>query len=143
MRSNREILEQARVIAVVGCSDRPDRDSYRIASFLKRQGYKVYPVNPEITEAVGEKAYPTVTSVPEHVDIVNVFRRPDAVSAAIDDAIAAKADAVWLQLGVYDDDAEERARKAGLDVVSETCIAVESRVLGVAPRTPPASASPA
>jgi uncharacterized protein len=135
MRSAKEILEQARVIAVVGCSDSPTRDSYRIAAYLQRQGYRIIPVNPTISSALGETSYPDLKSVPEPIDLVNVFRRPDAVAGVVDDAIAAKAPAIWLQLGVYDDRAEERARQAGLDVISDQCIAVEFRLLGVsAPR---------
>jgi predicted CoA-binding protein len=130
MGSDRDILESARVIAVVGCSDTPARDSYRIASFLQREGYTVYPVNPTIESALGVKAYPDVKSIPEHVDIVSVFRRPDAVPAVVDDAIAAGAGAIWLQLGVGNDAAEERARAAGLDVVSDRCIMVEYRLMG-------------
>ncbi|HVK38313.1 MAG TPA: CoA-binding protein [Candidatus Kapabacteria bacterium] len=131
MRTEREILEQARVIAVVGCSDSPTRDSYRIAAYLQRQGYRIIPVNPTITTALGETAYPDLASVPEKVDLVNVFRRSDAVPGVVDDAIAARAPAIWLQLGIRHDEAEKRAREAGLDVVSDRCIAVEYRLLGI------------
>jgi predicted CoA-binding protein len=131
MRSEREVLESARVIAVVGCSDNPARDSNHIAAFLKREGYRVYPVNPTIASALGEKTYPDVRSIPEKVDIVNVFRRPDAVPDVVEDAIAANAGAIWLQLGAGNHDAEERAREAGLDVFSEECIAVQYRLLGI------------
>jgi len=131
MRTEREILEQARVIAVVGCSDSPTRDSYRIAAYLQRQGYRIIPVNPTITTALGETAYPDLASVPEKVDLVNVFRRSDAVPGVVDDAIAAGAPAIWLQLGIRHDEAEKRAREAGLDVVSDRCIAVEYRLLGI------------
>lgn len=135
MRSAREILEEARVIAVVGCSDSPSRDSYRIAAYLQRQGYRIIPVNPTIESALGERAYPDLQSVPETVDLVNVFRRPEAVPDVVEDAIASGAPAIWLQLGVGNDAAEERARQAGLDVISDQCIAVEFRLLGVrAPR---------
>jgi uncharacterized protein len=131
MRSEREILETARVIAVVGCSDTPMRDSYRIAAFLQRHGYTIYPVNPTIESALGVKSYPDVRSIPERVDLVNVFRRPEAVPEVVDDAIAAGARAIWLQLGVGNDAAEQRARATGMDVVSEQCIAVVFRLLGV------------
>jgi predicted CoA-binding protein len=131
MRTEREILEQARVIAVVGCSDSPTRDSYRIAAYLQREGYRIIPVNPTITTALGETAYPDLASVPEKVDLVNVFRRSDAVPGVVDDAIAAGAPAIWLQLGIRHDEAEKRAREAGLDVVSDRCIAVEYRLLGI------------
>lgn len=131
MRTEREILEQARVIAVVGCSDSPTRDSYRIAAALQRHGYRIIPVNPTISSALGETAYPDLASVPEKVDLVNVFRRSEAVPGVVDDAIAAGAPAIWLQLGVRHDAAEKRAREAGLDVVSDRCIAIEYRLLGV------------
>lgn len=131
MRSLKEILEQAHTIAVVGCSDRPWRDSHRIASFLQDQGYKVYPVNPTLETVLGMKCYPTVASIPEKVDLVNVFRRPEFVPEVVDDAIAAGASVLWLQLGVTHPEAEERARAAGMEVVADHCIAVEYRTVGV------------
>lgn len=137
MRSEREILQQARTIAVVGCSDQPGRDSGHIARYLKRQGYKVYCVNPTIESFDGERCWPDVKSLPEKVDIVDVFRHPRFVPGVVEDAIEAGSRAVWLQLGVTHPEAEERARKAGLDVVSDECIAVEHRALGIG-RIPPA-----
>lgn len=134
MRSEREILEESKVIAVVGCSNDSKRDSNMIAAFLVRQGYKVYPVNPTIDSALGMRSFPDVRSIPERVDIVNVFRRPDAVPAVVEDAIAAGARTIWLQLGVSNDEAEQRAASAGLEVVSELCIAVEYRILGIGRR---------
>ena len=131
MRSEQEILEESNVIAVVGCSDRPWRDSNRIAGFLIRQGYKVYPVNPMYETVLGLKCYPTVASIPEKVDLVDVFRRSDAIPAVVEDAIAAGAKGIWLQLGITNPEAEERAREAGLDVVADRCIAVEYRMLGI------------
>jgi len=131
MRSPKEILEQARTVAVVGCSDKPWRDSHRIALFLQQQGYKVYPVNPRLETVFGERCYPSVASLPERVDIVDVFRRPEAVPEVVEDAIAAGAGAVWLQLGITNAEAETRAEEAGLDVVANRCIAVEYRVLGI------------
>jgi predicted CoA-binding protein len=136
MDSMEDLLRNARVIAVVGCSDNPMRDSYRIADYLMRVGYTVYPVNPTIDSVLGMRSYPDVTSIPERVDIVNIFRRPSFVASIVEDAIAAGAGAVWLQLGVGEPEAENRAREAGLDVVSEHCIAVEHRVLGIGRRQP-------
>lgn len=127
MKSIEELLRSAKVIAVVGCSDRPYRDSYHIAEYLIDAGYTVYPVNPTIESALGRRAYPDVKSIPERVDIVDVFRNPVYVPEVVDDAIAAGAGAIWLQLGVGNPDGEEKARAAGLDVVSEHCIAVEHR----------------
>ena len=133
MRTPREILASARVIAVVGCSDESWRDSNRIALYLQRQGYRVYPVNPTIETAIGEKCYPDLKSLPEPVDIVNVFRHPRFVPAVIEDAIEVGALVVWLQLGVGNPEAEMRAADAGLDVVSERCIMVDHRNWGIAP----------
>jgi predicted CoA-binding protein len=133
VRSPREILATARVVAVVGCSNESWRDSNRIATYLKRVGYRVYPVNPTIETAVGEKCYPDLKSLPEPVDIVNVFRHPRFVPDVIEDAIEAGAPAVWLQLGVGNPEAEMRAENAGLEVVSERCIMVDHRNWGIAP----------
>src|SRR5688572_11583274 len=130
MKTPREILSEARVIAVVGCSNESWRDSNRIASYLKRHGYRVYPVNPTIDSAIGEKCYPDVKSLPEKVDIVNVFRHPRFVGSVVEDAIEAGAKAIWLQLGVGNPEAEMRAAEAGLEVVSERCIAVDHRGWG-------------
>jgi len=131
MRSAKELLEQARTIAVVGCSNKPYRDSNRIATFLQRQGYKVYPVNPGFDTMLGERCYPDVKSIPEKVDIVDVFRRAEFIPGVVEDAIAAGAGAIWLQLGITHPEAEEQARKAGLDVVSNQCIAVDYRLYGI------------
>lgn len=122
-----EVLEKAKVIAVVGMSDRPFRDSYRIGEFLINQGYTVYPVNPQISSVLGLKAYPTLQSVPEKIDIVDVFRSPEHALQTAKDAIAVKAKAIWFQLGTEEEDAEILARDAGLDVISGQCIAVEHR----------------
>jgi uncharacterized protein len=121
----RELLRNARVIAVVGHSDRPQRTSYQIAQFLKRVGYTVYAVNPTITMVDGEKSYPSLDDVPEPIDIVDVFRRSEYLSGVVDDAIAAGAKAVWAQLGVSDAEAGRKAEAAGLDIVMDRCIKVE------------------
>jgi uncharacterized protein len=121
----RELLRNARVIAVVGHSDRPQRTSYQIAQFLKRVGYTIYAVNPTITTVDGEKSYPSLADVPEPVDIVDVFRRSEYLSGVVDDAIAAGAKSVWAQLGVYDSEAGRKAEAAGLDIVMDRCIKVE------------------
>lgn len=115
------ILDQCRVIAVVGLSSDPSRPSHGVASYMRRHGYKVIPVNPNETEVFGEKAFPTLADVPEQVDLVNIFRRPSEAGRAVDEAIAVGARAVWLQEGVIDRDAAERAREAGLLVVMDRC----------------------
>lgn len=134
MRSAKEILETVNVIAVVGCSDKPWRDSHRIASYLMAQGYKVYPVNPRHETVLGERCYPDLGSVPERIDLVNVFRNPRYIPEVVEDAIKAGAGAIWLQLGITHPEAEERASAAGLDVVADRCIAVDHRIYGIAAR---------
>ncbi len=120
-----QLLRDARVIAVVGCSDKPWRDSHAIARYLQRAGYRVYPVNPTIESALGVRACASVADVPEHVDIVNVFRLPQYVPDVVADAIAAGAGALWLQSGITHPAAEQQAGDAGLFVVADRCIAVE------------------
>lgn len=131
MDEARTILERAEVIAVVGCSDKPWRDSNRIAAYLRSQGYRVYGVNPTIDDCNGERSWPSIESIPEQVDLVNVFRRPEYVPDVVDDAIRAGAGAIWLQLGVGNPAAERRAADAGLKVVSERCIMVDHRSMGI------------
>ena len=126
----RALLTQARTIAVVGHSDKPHRESYRIGMYLREAGYRVYPVNPTLTMIGGEACYPSLAAVPEPIDIVNVFRRPIFLPEIVEAAIAVKAKAVWTQLGVVNLAAEARAREAGLIVVSNRCILVEHQRLG-------------
>ena len=125
----RRILTDAKTIAVVGLSDDPARDSHRIAVYLQEAGYRVIPVNPRLREVLGEKAYPDLASVPEPIDIVDIFRRVDAIPAIVDAAIAIRAKAVWMQLGLAHNASAEKARAAGLDVVMSKCIMVEHRHL--------------
>ena len=117
--------------AVVGCSPDPSRDSNRIARMLRSSGYRVIPVNPHAGEVLGERSYPSVRDIPERVDVVDVFRRADQAGAHVDEAIDIGAKAVWLQLGVVDEDAAVRAREAGLDVVMDRCPAIEMPRLGI------------
>jgi predicted CoA-binding protein len=125
----REILTAARTIAVVGASEKPWRDSNSIMQYLMNRGYKVYPVNPAYKTIFGERCYPDVASIPEAVDIVDVFRNPDGVPEVVDDAIAAKAATLWLQLGVVHPEAAKKAEAHGLRVVMDHCIAVDHRRL--------------
>ncbi len=120
----RQLLEAAKVIAVVGYSNDPTRTSYQIGKFLKQVGYTVYPVNPSVSEIDGEKVYATLADVPKPIDIVNVFRRSEYLSGVVDEAIAVQAKAVWAQLGVFDNDAAAKAEAAGLTMVMDTCIKV-------------------
>jgi predicted CoA-binding protein len=127
----RAILTGTRVWAVVGCSPDPTRDSHRIASMLQRRGYTVIPVNPLATEVLGERCYPTLETVPQPVEVVDVFRRASVAGTHVDEAIAVGAQAVWMQLGVIDEAAAERGRAAGLRVVMDRCPAIELPRLGL------------
>jgi hypothetical protein len=121
----RALLEGSRVIAVVGLSDKPDRDSHRVAAYLQWQGYRIIPVNPVVTEVLGEKAYASLQEVPERIDIVDVFRRPEAVPEIVEAAIAVGAKAVWMQEGIVHNEAAAKARAAGLQVVMNKCLLKE------------------
>jgi predicted CoA-binding protein len=123
----RHILAAASTIAVVGLSDRPDRDSYRVAAYLQQAGYRIIPVNPNLTTVLGEPAYPGLRAIPVLVDVVDIFRKPEAVPAIVEDAIAIGARAVWMQEGVVHNAAAERARQAGLAVVMNKCMMREHR----------------
>ena len=129
----RELLTAARTVAVVGISDDPERDSYMVAEFLQRQGYRIIPVNPRLVnlniQVLGEKPYATLRDVPEKIDIVDIFRRPETVMPVVEDAIAAGAGAVWMQLSIVNEEAAARAEAAGLNVVMNRCMAVEYRRL--------------
>ena len=125
----RSILTSAKTIAVVGASPKPWRDSGSIAQFLIGRGYKVYPVNPKYTEVLGEKCYPDLKSLPEKIDIVDIFRKSEEVESIIDEAIAIRAKAVWMQLGVVNEHAAQKAESAGMQVVMDRCIAIDHRAL--------------
>ncbi len=122
-----DLLRGTKTIAVVGLSSRPMRASHGVSEYMQSQGYRIIPVNPLESEVLGEKAYPDLDSVPEKIDIVNVFRRPEHVPEVVDAAIRVGAKAVWLQEGIVHDVAAERARAAGLDVVQDRCILKEHR----------------
>lgn len=129
------LLEGARTIALVGASDRPDRPSYGVMARLQRHGYRVIPVNPQITgeHVHGEFVFRELDQLGDPIDIVDIFRRSDAAGAVVDQAIAIGAKAVWMQLGVIDQAAAARAEAAGLEVVMDRCPAIEIPRLGVAP----------
>ena len=127
----KKLLTGAKTIAVVGLSDKPDRDSYIVARYLMAHGYEIIPVNPAIEEVLGRKAYKSLAEVPGRIDIVDIFRRSEAVPPIVDEAIRLKAGAVWLQLGVVHEEAARKARDAGLQVVQAKCIKIEhARLLG-------------
>jgi len=123
------LLKKARTIAVVGLSPRPERPSHRIARRLKDWGYRVIPVRPGIDSVLGEKAYARLRDVPLPVDIVDVFRAASLVDAVVDECIAIHAPALWIQLGIVNQPAAERARAAGIFTVMDRCISVDYRKL--------------
>ena len=125
----RELLEGARRVAVVGLSPKPWRTSNQIAGFLQQCGYQVIPVYPRGDEILGQRVYRSVAEIPGGVDLVDVFRRSDALDGVADDAVAAKAPALWFQLGCIHEAAAERAAAAGATVVMDRCILVEHRRL--------------
>lgn len=120
-----EILNSSRVVAMVGLSAKPERPSHRVASYLKEQRYKIIPVNPEEKEIVGETSYPDLASIPERVDVVDIFRRSEEVPAIVEGAIKIGAKAVWMQEGVVNEAAASRAREAGLMVIMDRCMRKE------------------
>jgi len=120
-----ELLRSARKIAVVGLSASPLRPSHGVAAYMQGQGYTIIPVNPEITGALGEKAYASLLDVPEKIDVVNIFRRSEHVPPIVDQAIQLKVAAIWMQEGVIHEQAAEKARRAGIFVVMDRCILKE------------------
>ena len=129
----RSLLTTRLTWAVVGCSPSPHRDSHRIADLLRRRGNRIVPVNPHAAgeEILGERCVASVTELGDGVDVVDIFRRADKAGAHVDEAIAIGARAVWMQLGVIDEDAAERARAAGVEVIMDRCPAIEVRRLGL------------
>ena len=136
----KDLLASARTIAVFGCSDRPDRPSYGVAAFLQGHGYRMLPVNPQITgERVhGEFVWRDLCQIGVPIDIVDIFRRPIAAGEAVDQAIEVGAKAVWMQLGIVNEEAASRAEAAGLKVVMDRCTKIEIARLGI-PAIEPAS----
>jgi len=122
-----DVLKQARTIAVVGLSDSPLRPSHGVAAYLQTQGYRIIPVNPQIEESLGEKAYPSLLDVPGKIDIVDIFRRPEFVEEVVDQAIQLKVPVVWMQEEIIHERAAQKARQAGIFVVMDRCILLEHR----------------
>jgi predicted CoA-binding protein len=122
-----EILEQFKTIAVVGLSSNPLRASFEVTQYMQSVGYKIIPVNPNETEVLGEKSYARLEDVPEKIEIVDVFRRAEDVPPVVESAIRVGAKVVWMQLGIENAEAAERARAAGLIVVEDACVLVEHR----------------
>ncbi len=124
-----DILRKYRTVAVVGVSSREDRPSHRVARYLQEHGYRIVPVNPRETEVLGEKCYPDLCSVPEPVEVVDIFRRPEQVPRVVAEAMYNGARAIWMQEGIVHEAAARRAREAGLAVVMDRCMMVEHRKL--------------
>lgn len=120
-----EILKRCKTIAVVGLSCNPMRASHGVSSYMQSHGYRIIPVNPQIDECLGEKAYGSLLDVPEKIDIVNIFRRPEFVAEVVDQAIQLKVPAIWMQEDVIHEGAAEKARRAGIFVVMDRCILKE------------------
>ena len=124
-KSITKILASAKTIAVVGLSGKPHRASFGVTETLLSSGYRIFPVNPNETEVLGEKCYARLEDIPEKIDIVDIFRRPEFVPEIVDAAIRIGAHAIWMQEGVEDEPSAERARRAGLFVIMDNCIAKE------------------
>ena len=122
MSTESEILASYRVVAVVGLSPNQERDSYRVAKYLQEQGFRVIPVNPMASEVLGERSYPDLLTVPDKVEIVDIFRRANDVPPIVEQAIKIGAKAVWMQEGIINEDAALLARQAGMSVVMDRCI---------------------
>jgi hypothetical protein len=125
----KDILLSAKTIASVGLSSNQEKESYWIVSYLKEQGYHIIPVNPTATEILGEKVYPDQSSIPEKVDVVQVFRKPEDVPPVVDEAIKIGAKVVWMQEGIVNEEAAQKARAAGLQVVMDACMRTTHRRL--------------
>ena len=122
-----DLLQRAKTIAVVGLSSNPLRPSHGVTAYMQSHGYRIIPVNPRIEESLGEKAYATLSDVPEKIDIVDIFRRSEFVEVIVDEAIRLKVPAIWMQEDVIHEKAAEKARQAGIFVVMDRCILKEHR----------------
>ena len=122
-----EVLKRAKTIAVVGLSCNPLRPSHGVSAYMQTHGYRIIPVNPQVKECLGEKAYPSLLEVPAKIDIVNIFRRPEFVPEVVDQAIQLRVPAIWMQEDVVHQEAAEKARAAGIFVVMDCCILKEHR----------------
>ncbi len=125
MAAIRDLLRDSKTIAVVGLSGKKFRPSYGVAEYMQKEGYRIIPVNPHETEVLGEKSYARIEDVPEHIDIVDIFRRPEFVGPLVDSAIQVGAATIWMQEGVVHEEAAQKARNAGLAVVMDRCILKE------------------
>jgi len=130
----RDILTSINTIASVGLSSNQEKESYWIVSYLKEQGYKIIPVNPTATEILGEKVYPSLSAIPDKVDVVQVFRKSEDVPPVVDEAIKIGAKVVWMQEGIVNYEAAQKAKDAGLQVVMDACMRATHRRLNIGPK---------
>lgn len=130
----RDILTSTTTIASFGLSSSDEKESYWIVSYLKEQGYKIIPVNPKADEILGEKVYRSLSDIPEKVDVVQVFRKSEDVPPVVDEAIKIGAKVVWMQEGIVNHEAAQKAEEAGLQVVMDACMRATHRRLGIAPK---------
>ncbi len=127
----KKILQEYHTVAVVGLSDKPERPSYGVASYLQSQGYRIVPVNPRISRVLGEDAYPNLVSIPFEIEIVDIFRRSEDIPPIVDDAIKKEVRAIWMQEGVINETAAEKAAAAGLEVIVDLCMLKEHQKHGL------------
>ena len=125
----KQVLQEAKTIAVVGASDKPERDSNRIMKYLIEHGYNGIPVNPASKEILGKKCYPSLLNIPEKIDIVDIFRKPEDILPIVEEAISIKAKTVWMQLGIINEEAANTALNSDLNVVMNRCIFIEHKSL--------------
>lgn len=123
------ILQETKTIAVVGLSDNPERTSHMVSQAMQQKGYRIIPVNPNARNILGETCYPSLSDIPEHVDIVNVFRRSEHTVPVAEEAVKIKAKVLWLQLGIHNEEAARIAQTGGLQVIMDRCIKVEDSIL--------------
>jgi len=128
-RTIEQILKESKTIAVVGLSADPGKESHRVASYLKRNGYIIYPVNPNYEQVLGSRCYASLSEVPDAIDIVNIFRRPEYTPPIAEEAVSIGAKVIWMQLGIVNEEAAQIARKAGLQVIMNRCLKVEHQRL--------------
>jgi len=133
-QSVKDILKTSNTIASVGLSSNPEKDSHWVATYLKNNGYRVIPVNPTADEIMGEKSYASLSEIPEKVDIVQIFRKPEDVPPVVDEAIKMGAKVVWMQEGIINEEAEQAAEEAGLFVVMDVCMRAAHQWLKVGPK---------
>lgn len=125
----KELLEQTKTVAVVGLSDNPERTSHMVSEAMQQRGYRIIPVNPNAAQILGETCYKSLSDIPEKIDIVNVFRRSEHCAEVAEEAARIGAKVLWLQLGVYNEEAADIAKAAGMEVIMDRCIKVEDSIL--------------